>query len=174
VTGAISYGQSPAYSASTLPAPSYVSNGTVVTVPANQAIHPSDPSTAVYINEVNLNPGGTLTLHHGLYVVGYFNSNGASTLYIDDDEGPVVMWVLSSLSPSGTVSTKSGRASGFWLVYNGMAGVNNNTNNSFTGVLFAPAAEVILNYVVTGAVVGGKVTLNGPSRVHFDVALRCP
>jgi len=174
ITGEIVYGNASTFSASTMPVPAYTVNSNRVAVPVNTTLSPATPSSVIYFEEIDVNTGGTLTLKSGRYVVNYLNLNQFGTLYVDDSQGSVVLWVLSSVSPSSTVMVKSGKAEGFWLVYNGTNSVNNNSNNSFTGVIFAPAAEVNLNYVVTGAVVGGKVTLNGSARVHFDTALQCP
>ena len=174
ITGTIAYGNTSSFSASTMPEPAYTANGNRVTVPADTILSPAMPTSVLYVEEIDVNTGGTLTLRSGRYVVDYLNLNQLGTLYIDDSQGPVVLWVLSSVSPSSTVTVKSGRAEDFWLVYNGTNSVNNNSSNSFNGVIFAPAAQVNLDYVVTGAVVGGSVTLNGTSRVHFDTMLRCP
>jgi hypothetical protein len=174
ITGTIAYGNTSSFSASTMPEPAYTANGNRVTVPADTILSPATPTSVLYVEEIDVNTGGTLTLRSGRYVVDYLNLNQLGTLYIDDSQGPVVLWVLSSVSPSSTVTVKSGRAEDFWLVYNGTNSVNNNSSNSFNGVIFAPAAQVNLDYVVTGAVVGGSVTLNGTSRVHFDTMLRCP
>ena len=174
ITGQVDYGNASTFSASTMPVPTHTTNSNRVTVPANTILQPAIPSGVIYFEEIDVNTGGMLTLKSGRYVVNYLNLNQFGTLYIDDTQGPVVLWVLSSVSPSSTVTVKSGKAEGFWLVYDGTNQVNNNSNNSFTGVIFAPAAEINLDYVVTGAVVGGKVTLNGTAKVHFDTTLKCP
>ena len=174
ITGTVVYGQPSTFDASTIPVPAHVLNSNHVTVPSNVTLSPATPDTVTYYEEVDVNTGGTLTLEAGRYVVDRLNLNQGGTLYVDDDHGAVVVWVLSNLSPSSTVVVKSGKAENFWLIYDGTSDVNNNSTNNFTGVIFAPAAAVNLNYVVTGAVVGGRVTLNSPSRVHFDVSLRCP
>jgi hypothetical protein len=165
ITGSVHYSQPSLYTVNSLPAPSYTSNWNTVTVPPNKTIAPA------YYHEVDLN-SGTLTLTAGNYVVNYLNLNGG-TLYIDDSMGAVRLWVLSSVSPNSTVTVKSGNPADFWLIYNGTADVNNNTNNNFTGVFFAPGANVNLNYTIYGAVVGGKATLNGSAAVHYDSNLRC-
>ena len=174
ITGQVDYGNVSTFNAGTMPAPLYTLTSNRVTVPANTTLQPATPSSVIYFEEIDVNTGGMLTLKSGRYVVNYLNLNQFGTLYIDDSQGPVVLWVLSSVSPSSTVTVKSGKAEGFWLIYDGTNQINNNSTNNFTGVIFAPAAEINLNYVVTGAVVGGKVTLNGTSKVHFDTTLRCP
>jgi hypothetical protein len=68
---------------------------------------------------------------------------------------------------------KSGNPASFWLIYNGTGQINNNSNNSFTGILFAPGAGINLNYAVNGAVIGAGVTMNGGLVVHYDTNLRC-
>jgi len=156
-----------------MPVPAYTTNGTQLTVPPNAVIQPATPSSVVYYSEVDLN-GGTLTLKAGRYVINSLNLNESGTLYIDDTQGPVVLWVLSPPGLNSGVTVKSGKAENFWLVYNGTGQINNNRNNNFTGIIFAPGAEINLNYIVTGAVVGAKVTLNGPSKIHFDTTLKCP
>jgi hypothetical protein len=173
ITGTVDYGHVSGYGASTMPVPAHLTNTVQLSAPPNHTIAPPD-SSVVYYDELDLNMGGTLTLKAGRYVVNRLNLNSNSTLYIDDSAGPVTVWVLSAFSPSSTVTVKSGNPDNFWLVYDGTQQINNNTNNSFTGVIFAPLAEVNLNYVVTGAVVGGKVTLNSDAKVHFDTKLRCP
>jgi hypothetical protein len=173
VTGTISYGQPPAYSASTLPVPSHTLSTTHVVSPPAVTLRPAGAGPEYY-EQVDLDAGGVITLEHGLYVVNRLNLNPGGTLQIDDSGGPVVLWVLSDLSPSSNVKVASGDPSRFWLVYDGTNDVNNNTNNDFVGVLFAPAAQVNLNYKIRGAVVGGKVTLNSLSAVHFDLDLACP
>jgi hypothetical protein len=172
ITGTIDYGQASSYTGSTLPAPAYTANWTQVTTPPDQTLSPASTSVAVYYNEISVN-GGTLTLKAGLYVVSSLNLNSGGTLYIDDTNGPVRLWVLNSFSPSSTVTVKSGNPADFWLIYNGTADLNNNTNNNFTGIIFAPEAAVNLNYVVNGAVVGGSVKLNSGAAVHYDTNLRC-
>jgi len=174
ITGTTTYGYSSPLGTGTLPVPSYTTNSTRITVPNDTTITPATPSTVTYLEEISVNPGGTLTLKAGRYVVNYLNLNQFGTLYIDDGAGPVTVWILSFVGLNSTINVKSGKAESFWLVYNGTNQINNNTNSNFTGVIFAPAAEVNLNYVVTGAIVGGKVTLNGPSKIHFDTSLKCP
>jgi len=174
ITGPITYGHASTFNSGTLPVPSHSVNSTRVTVPANKTLSPATPSSVAYFEELTVDTGGTLTLTAGRHVVNYLNLNQHGTLYVDDTQGPVTVWILSFVGLNSTVTVKSGKAQNFWLVYDGTNQINNNTNNSFTGVIFAPAAEVNLNYAVTGAVVGGKVTLNGPSKVHFDTTLKCP
>jgi hypothetical protein len=172
ITGGVDYGQISPYDVNTLPAPPYTPNGTGMTIPPDQTISPADPTVAVYINHIDLN-GGTLTLKSGLYVIGGMNLNGGGTLYIDDTNGPVRLWTLNSLSPNCPVIVKSGNPASFWLIYNGTGQINNNSNNSFTGILFAPGAGINLNYAVNGAVIGAGVTMNGGLVVHYDTNLRC-
>lgn len=175
ITGTIDYSKSLSLGTGTMPNPSYTPNSTILTVSSaasSTTVTPPNQDVPVYFQEVNVSVG-TLTLKAGKYVVTRLNLN-SGTLSIDDSAGPVALWVLDFLSPSSTVTVASGKASRFWMVYNGTQQVNNNTNNNFTGVLFAPAAEINLNYVINGAVVGGKVTLNSPSKVHFDTGLKCP
>ena len=173
ITGTVDYGNASSFNPGTMPVPPHTTNPIQLSVPPNHTVTPSG-ATVIYYDEVDLNSGGTLTLKAGRYVVNRLNLNSNSTLYIDDDGGPVTLWVLSAFSPNSTVTVKSGNPDNFWLVYDGTQQLNNNTNNSFMGVIFAPAAEVNLNYAVTGAVVGGKVTLNSNAKVHFDANLRCP
>ena len=50
--------------------------------------------------------------------------------------------------------------------------MNVNSNSTFYGVLFAPAASVNFDYKnVFGAVVGGKAILNSGGEVHYDPRL---
>jgi hypothetical protein len=170
ITGSIVYGQASPYDANTLPVPSHTPNSTYLASPPALAVNPTGNVT--YIEQMDVN--GPATIASGLYIINRLNLNPSGTLTINDSGGPVVIWVLSDLSPSSNVSVTSGNPMHFWLVYNGASDVNNNTNNDFTGVLFAPVAQVNLNYKVKGAVIGGKVTLNSLSAVHFDLDLKCP
>ena len=170
ISGQLDYGVSQNLTTSTLPVPSHSSNSSTLSVPPSTDLWPS--GSTLYYHEIDLD-GGTLTLHAGDYVVDNFNLN-SGTLYIDDSAGPVRLWVTGFVAPNSAVTVKSGNPSSFWLIYDGTSDVNNNSGNSFTGVLFAPGAHVNLNYHVTGAVVGGHVTLNSGSYVHFDTNLRCP
>jgi|WetSurMetagenome_2_1015567.scaffolds.fasta_scaffold14336_3 uncharacterized membrane protein YgcG len=174
ITGSINYGQNVNLSTSTLPLPPHSANNDHLSAPPSSTATTTPPPDATYYEYLDLNAGGTVTLRAGRYVVEHLNSTANSTLFIDDTDGPVFLWVEQNLSPNCTVTVKSGRPSSFWLVYVGTDDVNNNSNNFFTGVIFAPASRVNLNYVVNGAVVGGQVTLNSLSKVHFDSNLTCP
>ncbi len=165
VTGSIDYGVVQNLNASTLPVPAHASSGNSVTVPPDTTLGPG------YYSSIYLN-GGTLTLLSGSYVVDSLNLN-SGTLYIDDSNGPVYLWVTSGLSPNSVVAVKSGNPADFWLIYDGTGQINNNSGNDFTGVLFAPAASINLDYHVTGAVVGGQITMNGSAVVHYDSGLAC-
>lgn len=172
VSGTIEYNKPSTLTTGSLPAPTYVANANHLDVPPNTTLQPPTPSSVVYYDQVDVDLG-TLTLKSGRYVINRFNLNSNGNLYIDDTDGPVTIWVLDFLSPSSSITVKSGKASGFWLIYNGTQDVNNNSNNNFTGVLFAPGARVNINYIVKGAIVGGNVALNSPARVYYDVNLKC-
>jgi hypothetical protein len=172
ITAGIQYGITQNLSTSTLPVPSHTTNWNQIVVPPTTTLYPATPGVAAYYQEISVN-SGVLTLRAGDYVVDSLNLNSLGTLYIDDTNGPVHLWVKSNVSPNSTVTVKSGNPANFWLIYNGTGSFNNNTSNNFTGIIFAPAADINLNYHVTGAVVGGHVTLNGNAWVHFDTQLAC-
>jgi hypothetical protein len=177
VTGTIKYGISSNYSVNTFPTPSCASYQNAITVPPSRTISPGCYDT-LNLNDVN-GSHGTATLTAGDYVIKYLNLNDTSTsakLYIDDTNGPVRLFVpdSGSVSPNSPVVVKSGNPANFWLIYNGSSDVNNNTGNNFTGVIFAPAAKVNVDYQINGAVVGGMVNLTGTAVVHFNNALKCP
>lgn len=174
ITGSINYGQNVNLSTTTLPLPTHTTNNDHLVAPPSSTAAVTPPPDATYYEYLDLDSGGTVTLKAGRYVVEHLNSTPNSTLFIDDTDGPVLLWVLRNLAPNCTVTVKSGSPSSFWLIYLDDDDVNNNSNNHFTGVVFAPAAKVNLNYVVNGAVVGGQVTLNSLSKVHFDNNLKCP
>jgi hypothetical protein len=171
ITGSIDYSQISPYTVDTLPVPAYTPNWNQLTVPPDQTISPASPSVAEYFSGINLN-GGRLTLQAGLYVVSTLNLNSGE-IYIDDTNGPVRLWVLNSISPNTAVIVKSGNPANFWLIYDGTGQLNNNTNNNFTGIIFAPGAQINLNYIVHGAVVGANITMNSGGTVHYDTNLRC-
>jgi len=156
VTGSMDFGVSSAYNASSFPAPACTHDLGTLAVGSSQTIN------AGCYDELSLN-GGTLTLNSGnYYIKGNLNLNGGATLHIN---GTVKLWVGNAPSLSSAVTVQSGNPNDFWLIYNGTGDVNNNTNNAFTGVIFAPAAGINLDYKVTGAVIGSTITLNGTSSV---------
>ena len=165
VSGGTDFDVSPSYTASTFPAPSCGANRGDLTINSGQNITISAASPAACYSSISLNAGGTLNLNSGNYVVsGNLNLNGSATLHIN---GPAKLWVLTAPSMDSTVSVNGGDPNDFWLIYNGTGSPNNNGGNNFTGIIYAPLAQIHLNYHVTGAVIGGQVILNTGCRVNL-------
>lgn len=167
----------PLPSTSTLPAPSAAcSQYLSLTVGGVQAVTPTADPTCY--DSLMVNAGGKLTLSSGNYVVKSFTVNSNATLVLDDSAGPIRLWVTrpngcgDALTVDGTVTTVSGKSSGFWLIYNGPCDVNKNPPATvFTGVVFAPGAQVNSNWNMKGAVIGKSVKLNSLSTITLDTSL---
>jgi hypothetical protein len=168
VSGGIEFNLPSAYTGGSFPAPTCTSNRGDLTVGGTTSITaPASPGVACY-SSISLN-SGKLTLGSGSYVVtGNLNLNGGAELHIN---GTVKLWVANAPSPNSKVTVQSNNPNDFWLIYNGTGDVNNNTNNDFTGVFFAPEAKVNVNYKIKGAVIGGSVTLNSGASVGYDSRL---
>jgi hypothetical protein len=168
ITGTKTFSSPSGYDASTMPEPTPVPAGINVTVPANRTLTPA--GSILHIANMTINTGGTLTLNTGYYVVDYLNFNLGSTLVI---KGPVRMWIRNPPSLNGTVTVQGDNPKDFWLIYNGTGDINNNSPTTFYGVIFAPRANMFLNYCLYGAIVTGKITLNSQAKVHYDIGLGC-
>lgn len=120
--------------------------------------------------------GSTVTLTAGSYVVDATTWNSGSRLVIDDSKGPVYLWIRKTaygFNIDSPVTVASGNPNNFWLIYDGTSAVTHNSaNDPFTGVIFVPmVAPFIINFTITGAVIGGEVHLNGGGKVTYDSRL---
>lgn len=151
-----------------------INNGAMVqgTILAGAASSdPVAPLPSGYVDLGNLTISGNYTFPAGNYRVSTLNINGTP---IVSAVGTVRIW-FTNLNLAGTVG--AGVARPGQLTFFGGAGsqVNFNGSGSFTGVIYAPGANVTFNgpTTVEGALIGGQVTLNSNVVVHEDMSLFC-
>jgi hypothetical protein len=166
------------YTATTLPEPPC--NGNKKSDPGGNGsvtLHstPNSTASATCYSWLTIS-GSTVTLTAGSYVVDATTWNAGSVLDIDDSKGPVYLWIRSTaygFNIDSPVKVDSGNPNNFWLIYDGTSAViHNSANDPFTGVIFIPeVASFMINFTITGAVVGGGVHLNGGSKVTYDSRL---
>ncbi|MCE7869662.1 hypothetical protein DYH09_04700 [bacterium CPR1] len=117
--------------------------------------------------DVSVSGGGTLTLGAGIYVVDSLKLTGGGKL---STSGAVRIYVRKKLdlSGGGVVNPSEKPANLVLMLAEG-------ADAKITGgtmVVYGPGAEIKLSGSdLFGAIVGGKVSAAGGSRVHFDEAL---
>ncbi|MFT6110400.1 MAG: hypothetical protein ACJA2W_003326, partial [Planctomycetota bacterium] len=117
-------------------------------------------------------------------VVDDFLMGTGTTLVFDTSSGPIELYSAHDfvLESNTTVVTNGNSAVDVKLFLSGdNRGNNPNTNDqvslsanaAFTGVIYAPNAEILLgsNFEIYGSVMAGALDLSSNGRIHFDEAL---
>ncbi|MEP6652515.1 MAG: hypothetical protein ABJA82_04100 [Myxococcales bacterium] len=97
---------------------------------------------------VQLFSGARLTLSSGTYFVDSLDLEPASKVILNQDAGPVMLYVRNSVILRGLFSTASGAAPDLLLGYLGASDVF--AEVSFVGTMVAPSAKVVLRSVTGG------------------------
>ena len=147
--------------------PNTASSMPLLSVPAGATKLPLGASQP---GSVNLN-SGSLTLAPGNYVVRDLNVNAPASLLVSGG-GPVTIYVTNSLNLGGNLNP-NGLPSALTIVMTGTGSVAFNSSGRLNGNIYAPASTVTLNSPVFGYVVGGSVTLNTGSSLHYDALEAC-
>jgi hypothetical protein len=112
--------------------------------------------------------GCKLTLKAGSYFVDSLDLESGSSLILDQDAGPVLLYVLSSVIMRGTLSTISGKPSDLLIGYLGTAEMI--VEMPFTGTIVAPSAKLTLRSVAagySGAFFGKNIEVGPNTTVSF-------
>lgn len=128
---------------------------------------PAAPGTATNLGSVSLADKSTMTLSAGDYIMNSLAISGKGELIINASNGPVNIWIQGSpgtvdIQGNGITNT-GGRARNLRIWYGGTNEMKIAGNGNFTGVIFAPNAQVKFagNGHPTGAVVGNVIVGNG-------------
>jgi hypothetical protein len=135
------------------------------------------PSGLQNIGAINLSGGATQTLGTGSYVVTGITIGTGSGLVINNNAGPVTLYVTGPISISGTgsVTTTNPSPERFAIYVANSSPVTLADSGQFYGLLYAPLSPVTLSGMysdIYGSLVGLNMTLNGDSEVQYDIALR--
>jgi hypothetical protein len=129
------------------------------------------PSGARNLGSFLINSGQNATLTAGDYVASSFTMNGNSTFTVSG--GVVRIWVTGTFAVFGGSANAGGVPSNLQFLVRSGQDVNVNGGAVINGSIYAPAAQVNLNSVVFGSVVGAQVTLNSAAQVHLDTNSSC-
>lgn len=127
----------------------------------------SAPAGATNLGAFNVN--GTVTLAGGDYQASVINVNSGGRLQVS---GPVRIWVSGGVNINA-LANPNGTPKNLELLLTGTTPANVNSGGQLFGLLYAPQAQVFVNALVFGAVVGSTVTLNSGGQVHFDQDSGC-
>ncbi|MGK0481695.1 MAG: hypothetical protein ACJAQ3_001673 [Planctomycetota bacterium] len=176
---------------STAPAPSIVTLP-AVPPPLATSLGPATWTTDQFVgpgvvrfDSIDLSSGATLTIQGPTQlVVDDFLMGTGTTLVFDTSSGPIELYSAHDfvLESNTTVVTNENSAVDVKLFLSGdNRGNNPNTNDqvslsanaAFTGVIYAPNAEILLgsNFEIYGSVMAGALDLSSNGRIHFDEAL---
>jgi hypothetical protein len=108
-----------------------------------------------------------ITLSVGTYYMQKLHVDPTSTVWLDTTQGPIFVYVQSSLVLQGGVAHLAGDLANDLFAYLGTQPVN--VQNAFAGTLVAPHASVLLSTTLplVGALFGSSVTLGLGTTVIF-------
>jgi hypothetical protein len=115
--------------------------------------------------------GGTLKLSPGTYFIDSLDLEPGAKLVLNQDAGPVVLYVSSSVIYRGAISTTSGVAPDLLFGYFGTADLS--IEAPFVGTIVAPSAKIVLRTVTgghTGAFFGANVEVSSNAIVTYRPA----
>lgn len=156
----------------------------ILSAPASAVMPPAVlPSNAVDIRTINGGSGvisGNLNIPAGTWVCDSVRIQGNKKV---TTSGPVTLYVRGSCDIQGNGIVNGGITTGGiarpqdLMIYGlpGCTSVSIGGNGAFTGVMYAPNAEIHINGNggIWGAVVGNHVTFSGNNgSLHYDVALK--
>jgi hypothetical protein len=115
--------------------------------------------------------GGKLNLTTGTYFIDSLDLETGSKLILNQDAGPVILYVRTSVIYRGASSTTSGVAPDLLFGYFGTADLS--IEASFVGTIVAPTAKIILRTVTgghTGAFFGANIEVSPNVTVTYRAA----
>lgn len=172
------------------PAPSPESSGSASFTGDSSSLSASPPAGAsadgVYdLGAVNLSSGQSLTLAPGNYSASSFNMGPGSTVQIGTDTTSstgVKLYIQGNTPGNSAMSIDSGStfsnpnsANNFQVFYNGNKNISVNTNSSFSGLVYAPNANVAIKSSqplnptqINGAFVANDLSVDKNVNVKFS------
>lgn len=145
-----------------------------------EVISPSTQSDIADLGSLQINPGQTVTLNPGTYIVNSIDIANGGTLSINvpsSSSNGVQIYVqgsgagTSAITISGSMTPTS--ASNFQIFYNGTKNINiAMTSNDLYGLIYAPSSTITVNTGSSGrfhgAFVGDSISLSGSGKILFD------
>lgn len=148
-------------------------NGFITTVPSGGANHDVQsgtlPLTPGNYGSLSVKSGAVLTLATGTYRAAALVMEPGSHLLLDEAQGPVLLYVGSTLIWRGSLETRSGAHPSGFIAYQGSSDVF--IESPFHGTLAAPNAKLVLRAVTgghTGAFFGRFVEVDAHATVEFE------
>jgi hypothetical protein len=112
----------------------------------------------------------------GSFLVTSISLQYGSRLWVDNEDGPVTLYVLGgvTVSDASRIDVSEADPEKFAIYVASKQAVTINADCYFSGVIYAPQSTVTLSGVggLYGAFLGDTVTLNDDTRVHYDSSLR--
>jgi hypothetical protein len=114
----------------------------------------------------------------GSFAIPYLSVSGQSTLYVDNAEGPVTLYVTGYVNIKGNarvlVADPNPEKFAIYVTGTGTVNFGGSSNSRFYGVLYAPNAPLTINGNgdFYGAFVGKTVQSSGNARIHFYKPLK--
>ena len=135
------------------------------------------PAGLPLLRDVVLNGGSQTIVGPGSFQLNKVSlTNNTSRLYIDNTAGPVTLYVLNEFTMSGgDIVTADPNPEKFAVYVTSTKPVTlQGSATAFYGVVYAPLAPLSLSGSgqLTGAFVGGSLTMSGTTRVRYDSSLR--
>jgi hypothetical protein len=119
-----------------------------------------------------LNSGGKLNLSSGTYYVTSLDMEAASTLTLDQTNGPVIIYEATTLILRGAINTTSGDSPDLLLGYLGTSPIY--VESVFSGAIIAPSAALTLRRVTgthTGYFYAASVSSVDGAKVQYRAPL---
>lgn len=136
------------------------------------------PSGIQNIGAISLSGGTTKTLTTGSYVVTGITIGTGSGLVINNNAGPVTLYVTGpiSISGNGSITMTNPDPEQFAIYVTNTSTVTLNGSGQLYGLLYAPLSPVTLSGYsdIYGSLIGVTMTLKDSADVHYDIALREP
>jgi hypothetical protein len=112
--------------------------------------------------------GGKLNLSAGTYFIDNLDLESSAKLILNQDAGPVILYVRTSAIYRGAITTTSGVSPDLLFGYFGTADLF--IQASFVGTIVAPTAKIVLGMVTaghTGAFFGANIEVSANTTVNF-------
>ena len=136
------------------------------------------PSRIPDLGAIDLN-GSSMTIYGpGSFKVSDLVVTGNSTLYVDNSEGPVTLYVTGGVSVSSDAqvltSDPDPELFAVYVASNERVVLQRGSHTAFHGVVYAPTSMVNIegNSNFYGAFVGDEMNLTNDAQVHYYSALR--
>jgi hypothetical protein len=112
--------------------------------------------------------GGKLNLSAGTYFIDSLDLEPSAKLILNQDAGPVILYVRTSVIYRGSITTTSGVSPDLLFGYFGTADLS--IQASFVGTIVAPTAKIVLATVTgghTGAFFGANIEVSANTTVNY-------